>query len=491
MDNPKILLSSFQMGIKSKVNRLMYSINEQVLEEHFTLNKIKETNISSVEYFEKLDESNWQDIREQYLVMDDIFELQKKNLEDLFYKITKSFYKDKFFLQEKGIIHNQCIQDVNIGEGDQHNGKSTAVLTFINNQKLIFKPTNAAISCSYFGFLDWINQYFDMGNYFHQIYNEKKYHWQEFVIEKNCSSTEELKTYYLRAGYLLGILYVINGSDYHAQNLIAHGNTPVLIDHETVIQPKISTRFDEYFTQFNKELKDTVLNTFLLPNKEAEDANSPVGICGLGYSKETKSYKDKKVGINRFTKYWRIVTKLIVEDYVKCNVPTLNGKKVFVEEYSQDFLKGFDECYQLLLKNKEFLLSKASPVQHFKNIPVRYIWRSTAVYDKIIDFMRQPKNLKDKELFKNKIKYYLSIAYKNVPSGSELRLIIEHEVAQILRGDIPFFEVNSSSRDLETEFGTIKDFFELSAVENIQRKLKKLSLEDLEFQKNLIIESIK
>lgn len=491
MDNTEILFSSFQTGIESKVKRLMYSINEQVLVEHLTLSKIKETNISSIKYFEKLDESNWQDIREQYLVIDDVFELQKNSLEDLFYKITKSFNEDKSFLREKGIIHNQNLQDINIGEGDQHNGKSTAVLTLINNQKLIFKPTNAVISYSYFGFLDWINQYFDMGNYFHQIHNKKNYHWQEFVLEKHCSTSEELKTYYQRAGYLLCVLYVINGSDYHAQNLIAHGDTPVLIDHETVIQPQISTRFDEYFTQVNQGLRDTVLNTFLLPNKETKDANFPTGICGLGYSKETKSYRDKKVGINRFTKYWRIVTKLVEEDYVKCNVPTFNGKKIFVEEYLQDFLKGFDDCYQLLLKNKEFLLSEASPVQHFKDVSMRYIWRSTAVYDKIIDFMRLPKNLKDKELSKEKIKYYLSIAYKNVPFDSELRLIIEHEVAQMLRGDIPFFEVNSSSRDLETEFGTIKDFFELSAVENIERKLKKLSLEDLEFQKNIIIKSIK
>ena len=72
--------------------------------------------------------------------------------------------------------------------------------------------------------------------------------------------------------------------------------------------------------------------------------------------------------------------------------------------------------------------------------------------------------------------------------NSDLMFIYQQKVAEMLRGDVPFFEVNSSSRDLETEFGTVKDFFELSAVENIERKLKKLSLEDLEYQKKLIIE---
>ena len=104
--------------------------------------------------------------------------------------------------------------------------------------------------------------------------------------------------------------------------------------------------------------------------------------------------------------------------------------------------------------------------------------------------MKEPRNLIDKTQYELKIRKYLSVAYKDFPQNSPLLKILEHEIAQVLRGDIPYFEVNSSSRDLKTEFGTIKDFFELSAVENIERKLKKLSLEDQEFQKAIILESL-
>ena len=105
--------------------------------------------------------------------------------------------------------------------------------------------------------------------------------------------------------------------------------------------------------------------------------------------------------------------------------------------------------------------------------------------------MKLPKNLVSYEHYEQKIKDYLAVAFKNVPKNSDLMFIYQQEVAEMLRGDVPFFEVNSSSWDLETEFGTVKDFFELSAVENIERKLNKLSLEDLEYQKKLIIESQK
>ncbi len=481
--------SPFQSEIKKKITNFICSVNENVLVHHMTSNKIKETNFSFDEYFKKLEENDWLDIREKFPVIDENFVFQKKNIENLLSDITNAYDEDKTLLQQKGIIHqDQHIQDINIGEGDQHNGKSTAILTLMENQKLVFKPTNAAISESYFALLDWVGQYLEIGNSIYKIHNKENYHWQEFVSEKHCKTPEEIQTYYKRAGYLLCILYTINASDYHAENLIAHGDTPVLIDHETIILPKISTRFKEYYRSFNDAKKDTVLNTFLLPNIKAK-GDFPIGACGLGYSKETHYYEEKKIGVNRFTKYWRMVTKLVEENYIKCNIPTLNDKKIFLEANLQDFLNGFEDCYQLLLKNKEFLISEVSPIQNFSNVTIRYVWRSTSAYRIILNFMKEPKNLIDKEQYKQRIKKYLSVAYKNFPQDSPLLKILEHEISQVMRGDIPYFEVNSSSRDLETEFGTVKDFFELSAIENIGRKLNKLSLEDLEYQKKIIIES--
>ena len=81
------------------------------------------------------------------------------------------------------------------------------------------------------------------------------------------------------------------------------------------------------------------------------------------------------------------------------------------------------------------------------------------------------------------------LAFKKVPKESSLMLILKHEINQMLRDDIPYFAVNTSSRDLSTENGTVRNFFEMSCVENTERKIKKLSIEDMECQKELILSS--
>ncbi len=425
----------------------------------------------------------------KYDIRNEIFDQQRKNITALYELIIQDFEKDKTEMMEALGLSEIDLINIEVGEGDFHDGKSTAIVKLLNDVQLVYKPNSGKITTGFHNFLDWVNHQNNTNHHTYKILDKGHYHWLEFVKYVECQSEEELALYYQRCGVLLAVIYALNGCDFHYENVIAHGAYPVVIDHETVIQPKVDPSYLTLFKSRGLELQDTVYGSMLLPNQEVMNT-MPSGMCGFGWHKQTRFNGLTSVGMNRFTKDWKVVADFFTYYLYKNNIPMFNGEKVYPYQYLNQLIEGFESTYQLLLEHRNLLVSSDSPLKSFDQTRIRYIWRPTSVYAKILKKVRLPQNLKDKKNYEESIRYYLSKAFKNVSKESDLWLIYEHEVTQMLRGDIPFFEMDSSSHDLITEHGRIKNFFELNAVENIHRKLNKLSPEDLEYQKNLIKNSI-
>ena len=66
------------------------------------------------------------------------------------------------------------------------------------------------------------------------ILDRGDYGWVEYVEHRSCASDEEIRRYYRRTGNFLCLVYALNGSDFHFENMIADGEHPVPIDLETI-----------------------------------------------------------------------------------------------------------------------------------------------------------------------------------------------------------------------------------------------------------------
>ncbi len=65
------------------------------------------------------------------------------------------------------------------------------------------------------------------------------YGWTEFVEAQACDTPEQVQRFYERQGGYLALLYFLEATDFHLENLIAAGEHPVLVDLEALFHPRV------------------------------------------------------------------------------------------------------------------------------------------------------------------------------------------------------------------------------------------------------------
>ncbi|MGH1518494.1 type 2 lanthipeptide synthetase LanM [Chryseobacterium sp. JK1] len=398
--------------------------------------------------------------------------------------ITRLFDRlkqDQFEIEYKFDIQLKELKKLSINSGDQHNGEATAILEF-DTVKIVYKPVNVGITEAYNLFLDWVNDNLGCGLKSFNVLNKKDYGWLEFIEHEPCRDKNDVETFYERAGILCGVAYFLNSNDYHYDNVIASGNCPVLIDHESIIGPVIQ-KTDKEGNPVEKIRLGNILDTLLLP---PNNQNDPSYICGLGSSTqlETEIYTPKIIDVNKDSmsiRYEKRHTNLY-----KKNKPILNNKAENLADYQSEFRKGFEKIYNLVVSHKEFLLSEDSPLEKFKDQEVRFVYRPTEVYLKIM------KKLNSTEFLSDSLKYGITLellarCYAVSRSWSP---VLDIERKQMLAGDVPVFYTNTLSEYITLPNGVVSDALSLTAFQSIQTKIKNSDSTDFNFQMKLINEVV-
>lgn len=433
------------------------------------------------------DKKNLQKLFSEYYVL---FQLLDKKIENYFTYLLDILKNTENDLEniEKIISKGKKlgkILSIQIGLGDTHkNGKSVATIYF-ENQKLMYKPQNLGMESAYKNLVTWLNVRIIKDKYkmlplsFVKYYSTCKHTWMEFIEHTECKNEEEVKNFYKRIGEIIGLLYSLNSTDFHFENIIASGEFPMLIDLETLLRPSFIQEGTDAITQVNHMLRKSVSSMHILPVVEVNN-DKRFNLGGLGGEKPQKSpYKID------FIKNSNMDTIKIDKDFAvinpKNNNPKLKGVNISSGKYLSYIKKGFEDMYRFILENKYKYSKKIEEI--FSNKVCRFIPLSTSIYSRLLKSSYHPDVLRhemDRIIFLNRIG--LLVLTKDFQN------LLIHEYRDLVNGDIPYFSVRTNEIYLyNSKNEKINNYeFALSPIENSKNIIKNFSIKDMNTQLSII-----
>lgn len=411
-------------------------------------------------------------------------------------EIIENTTKDKIKLNS--IYNNNDdlgeIKGINLSLGDSHNGKSVALIEFESGMEILYKPRSLLIDKQYNELIKFFNsQKATKYNFFEiKVLDRGKYGWMTFIEHLACNTDIQVKNFYVRSGNLLALMYILNATDFHHENIIAHSEYPVPIDLETLTHQHFLDLNDDVHSETAIQkaanlIKKSVKSTGMLPNQifleKGEKKSVGIDVSGMGAKGDQKSsHKVQKI-INLNSDLIRI-SKDFLNIRAEKNNPYILGQDIKNSDYIEEIKSGFQEMYRWVMKNKGLMKTQ---LKKFGNLETRVILRATNQYSRLLDQSFHPDFLRNgiaRDLFLHRINV-------NKPSQRDIDKVIKKEKKDLLNGDIPTFSTKLDEPHLYIDETTkIENYFKLSNKELVNLKLDSLSKDDLLLQLSIIHMSV-
>lgn len=363
--------------------------------------------------------------------------------------------------------------NLDIDMGDKHiNGESVSMLTFMNGKKLIYVPGERKLHKHFTELINWIDSFLNIGFISPKYIIRQTHTWLEFIENKSCSEESQINLFYERTGAYIALLYALDGTDFHYENIIASGEHPVLIDLESFFHPSMPYENAENSLGLNS----SVLKTGLLPTEISPDGNSNKGFSGLNSAdgisalwKKVSFMFDEKGNLKASREKGKIEGGK--------NLPVLKGVKVTMsDKYIIDIINGFKKVYLFIMDNNTEFITR---INKMNNDKIRIIFRNTFAYSHLLYESHHPDNLRNPENRDNLFNW-LDYILKEYPM---VKSIVASEKYDLINQTIPYFNSYADSKDLYHGSELLcKNYFQNSGMSEAAEKIKKFSITNMEKQ---------
>ncbi len=371
--------------------------------------------------------------------------------------------------------------DCRFGLGDPHRGgRTVAILSLSDGSRVVYKPRKLDIDQAFAEMLTHLGS--DVGMTFKvpKVVSKEDYGWAEFISNEPCECEGDVDAYYERLGAMLALLYILEATDFHYENVIAHRSHPVLIDLETFFRPQTPI----VGTETNEGIEQSVLRTGILPVRLELESGDTVNIAGSSDVAGQEGLVERMT-VERGPDGNPTLIRRKGQLLGGSNVPILDGRKrPLNESCSLQLEAGFARMYREILTKRAEIGRRLSV---FLGAQIRVLFRHTLTYTHLLDEGRHPVNLLSEQA---RERHFSSLNKLSRDFGLGT-VLAPHEIRHLASGDVPMFTCPVGSRDLVVDDDTVlTDFFVRDGMTLVRERLDAMSEADLAQQLWLIRESL-
>lgn len=346
----------------------------------------------------------------------------------------------------------QTIDDVTLSTGDVHNHGRSVTIFATDAGKLVYKPHDLRVDERlhefverFFGDFVGIPRAIAFGGQFGVC---------EFVEKRRAEGEREAERFWYNMGGLAAFAKLLGSTDLHFQNILCCQTMPYIIDLETMLSPISAERLAYLQSADTRECHTHSLAPSLLMPSRVEDMELSV----LTNTEES--------GI----------------------APVVDGKIVTVEPYVPAFKQGYSVVYSRIVEQKQAI--RGAVLSFPSDMKVRIVLRATRGYWLILQKLYHHSALASPADRQRSLETCERILRESDVTAEAP--IIDSEVAQMRRGDVPYFYTYVDSLSL---YGggeeLVQGKFSLTAVERIVDTLDAMGEEDEAFDLSYIERAIR
>lgn len=335
------------------------------------------------------------------------------------------------------------------GAGDAHRGGHSVAIVACEGGRVVYKPRSVAVEAALAAFIAELER--DTGLALSirvpSVIDAGDHGWAEFVEHRHASGPDELSSFYRGIGHSLALMRLLSGTDFHAENLIAHGGTPVLVDCETLFAPRIApfpTGFGDATDRAMALVSGTVLATGMLPGRGQALGWRGVDVSGVGAlpgQQPTVMLPDIIDAGTDKARFGMRATEIAFAANHPATEPSLR-------DYWPVVLDGFVALSEVL-RGLDTQGAMRPRLARFETCEVRAVLRATEVYSEVARMLWHPVSLHNEDAARVRARDLLLKMGANVAGAPNDPEVVDAEIEALVTGDIPYFSCIAREGQLE------------------------------------------